>query len=88
MPRSDNLYALPPNLPVPEDDGACDHLPGLRLPAIPLPSTAGRQVDLSAPSGTTTPISRTSAPPSSASAPRIRTTSAKPSKGSISPSNC
>ena len=47
MPRTDNLYALPPDLPVPEDDGACDHLPGLRLPSIPLPSTAGREIDLS-----------------------------------------
>jgi peroxiredoxin len=46
MTRTDNLYALPEGLPVPQDDGACDHLPGLRLPAIPLPSTAGRQVDL------------------------------------------
>jgi peroxiredoxin len=47
MTRSDNLYELPADLPVPVDDGACDHLPGLRLPAIPLPSTAGRRVDLS-----------------------------------------
>jgi peroxiredoxin len=53
MTRSDNLYALPEGLPVPEDDGACDHLPSLRLPAIPLPSTAGRQVDLSALPGRT-----------------------------------
>jgi peroxiredoxin len=47
MTRSDNLYALPAGLPIPEDDGACDHLPGLRLPSLPLPSTAGRRVDLS-----------------------------------------
>src|SRR4029079_2551965 len=47
MPRTNNLYALPPDLPVPEDDGACDHLPGLRLPSIPLPSTAGGELDLS-----------------------------------------
>lgn len=33
MTRTDNLYALPEGLPVPEDDGACDHLLGLRLPA-------------------------------------------------------
>lgn len=39
-------YVLPPNLPVPMDDGACDHLRGLRLPAISLPSTSGRLVDL------------------------------------------
>jgi peroxiredoxin len=27
-----SVYELPPNLPAPEDDGACDHLVGLRLP--------------------------------------------------------
>lgn len=46
MPRGDNLYALPADLPIPVDDGACDHLPGSRLPAAPLPSTAGGLVDL------------------------------------------
>ncbi len=51
--RSDNLYALPKNLPVPRDDGACDHLAGLKLPAIALPSTRGRQVDVSRLGGTT-----------------------------------
>lgn len=47
MPRSDNLYELPENLPVPVDDGACDHLKGMSLPSVPLRSTAGRLVDLS-----------------------------------------
>jgi peroxiredoxin len=37
---------LPPDLPVPEDDGAADHLPGLALPAVALPSTAGGAVSL------------------------------------------
>ncbi len=46
MSRRDNLYALPDDLPIPTDDGACDHLPGLRLPSAPLPSTAGEVVDL------------------------------------------
>lgn len=46
--RSDNLYELPPDLPVPVDDGACAHLAGTRLPAVPLRSTAGRAVDLAA----------------------------------------
>jgi peroxiredoxin len=32
---------LPPGLPVPEDDGAADHLPGRELPALTLASTAG-----------------------------------------------
>jgi peroxiredoxin len=34
-------YVLPPDLPVPEDDGAADHLPGTRLPALVLDSSAG-----------------------------------------------
>lgn len=46
MPRSDNVYELPADLPVPADDGACAHLKGLRLPAVTLASTSGRNVDL------------------------------------------
>lgn len=30
---------LPPDLPVPEDDGAADHLPGMQLPEVDLPAT-------------------------------------------------
>jgi peroxiredoxin len=45
--RSDNLYELPKDLPVPVDDGACAHLAGMQLPAVRLVSTAGRVVDLS-----------------------------------------
>jgi peroxiredoxin len=40
---------LPVGLPVPEDDGACDHLPGMALPAIALEATDGEDVDLSRP---------------------------------------
>lgn len=36
-----NPMALPPDLPVPVDDGAADHLPGTPMPALSLPSTAG-----------------------------------------------
>lgn len=39
---------LPSDLPRPVEDGACDHLPGLALPPIRLPSTSGRLVDLGA----------------------------------------
>ncbi len=35
-------------LPAPADDGAADHLRGLKLPAIALPATAGAHVDLAA----------------------------------------
>jgi peroxiredoxin len=37
---------LPPDLPVPVDDGAADHLPGSRMPSVRLPSTGGRLVDV------------------------------------------
>jgi peroxiredoxin len=42
-----NLLDLPADLPVPIDDGACDHLPGMRLPSLALPATNGGMVDLS-----------------------------------------
>jgi peroxiredoxin len=42
---------LPAGLPVPTNDGACDHLPGLSLPSLALPSTAGGTVDLAAQPG-------------------------------------
>lgn len=47
-----NLTDLPDGLPVPTDDGACDHLPDAVLPSVALPSTAGRRVDLSTIAGT------------------------------------
>jgi hypothetical protein len=53
MSRTDNLYELPKNLPVPLNDGACDHLAGLQLPSVELLSTARRKVDLSTLSGKT-----------------------------------
>jgi len=45
--------SLPDDLPAPEDDGAARHLPGLRLPPVPLPATDGSSVDLSALPGLT-----------------------------------
>jgi peroxiredoxin len=36
-----DVYSLPPNLPVPEDDGAADHLVGLEVPALELESSLG-----------------------------------------------
>ena len=38
-------YVLPEGLPVPEDDGAADHLPGAAVPALVLASSSG-PVDL------------------------------------------
>jgi peroxiredoxin len=43
---SSDYTSLPQNLPVPEDDGAADHLPGSEVPAVALPSTLGGEVDL------------------------------------------
>jgi peroxiredoxin len=37
---------LPAGLPVPEDDGAADHLTGMGLPEVRLPSTLGETIDL------------------------------------------
>lgn len=53
MPHPDNLDELPENIPIPEDDGACGHLPGTRLPRLTLRSTSGDLVDLADLSGTT-----------------------------------
>ena len=53
MARSDNLYELPKNLPVPQDDGACDHLTGMKLPPVRMRSTSGREIDVSFLKGTT-----------------------------------
>jgi peroxiredoxin len=41
-----NLEQLPTDLPIPTDDGAADHLVGLAVPPIELPSTAGNTIKL------------------------------------------
>jgi peroxiredoxin len=46
MSGSDNVYGSLENLPVPIDDGACNHLTDLQLPAVSLMSTAGASVEL------------------------------------------
>jgi peroxiredoxin len=43
-----NFTELPPDLPVPEDDGAADHLPGRKLPHLTLAATTGIEIDLAA----------------------------------------
>jgi peroxiredoxin len=53
MALRDDIYELPKDLPVPLDDGACSHLPGMRLPSLLLMSTAGRTVELAKISGRT-----------------------------------
>jgi peroxiredoxin len=41
-----DIHTVPPDLPAPEDDGAADHLPDMRVPALGLPSTRGGEVRL------------------------------------------
>lgn len=45
---SHDPYTLPADLPVPEDDGAADHLTGMRIPRLQLPTTDQRALDLAA----------------------------------------
>lgn len=46
---ADNYTTLPADLPMPDDDGLAEHLvPGVRMPALTLPSSDGREVQLSA----------------------------------------
>ena len=42
-----NLNQLPTDLPVPQDDGACNHLVGMPLPYVALLATDGSMVNLS-----------------------------------------
>ena len=53
MARTDNIFEVPKDLPVPVADGACDHLTGMRVPSVQLKSTAGRAVDLAGLTGRT-----------------------------------
>ena len=41
-----NLNQLPANLPIPQDDGAANHLPGMRLPRLSLFATTGKELNL------------------------------------------
>ena len=41
-----NYTTTPDNLPVPQDDGAAQHLKGMSLPSIPLMGTHGAQVNV------------------------------------------
>jgi len=54
--RTEDLLTLPPDLPVPTDDGATDHLAGLAVPPIGLPSTDGGVVRLDDPSAPPTVV--------------------------------
>lgn len=47
---------LPDDLPVPVDDGACDHLTGMAVPDVALPSTGGGSVWLDDPAAPRTVV--------------------------------
>src|SRR5665213_922774 len=46
-PGQHNPNVLPSGIPVPQDDGAARHLPGMTLPDMALPATDGKMVNLS-----------------------------------------
>ena len=45
-PGTHDPNILPPNIPVPQDDGAARHLAGMRVPDLALPATQGAAVNL------------------------------------------
>ena len=44
--QKDALFNLPSDLPIPIDDGAAKHLPGMKVPAITLVSTSNRRLNM------------------------------------------
>jgi peroxiredoxin len=46
MPNTDHLYTIPDDLPVPEDDGAADHLLNAVVPPIALRATTGETINV------------------------------------------
>jgi peroxiredoxin len=49
VPRADDIHTIPEDLPVPEDDGAADHLLNAAVPPIALKATTGETVRLDEP---------------------------------------
>lgn len=52
-PGTHDPTRLPSGIPVPQDDGAARHLPGMRLPGLALAATDGTTVDLAQLAGRT-----------------------------------
>jgi len=52
-PGTHNPQILPSDIPVPQDDGAADHLAGMTLPDLALPATDGASVNLAKLAGRT-----------------------------------
>src|SRR4051812_8388328 len=53
MTTAHDPNVLPPDIPVPSDDGGARHLQGARLASVPLAATDGSQIDLSKLAGRT-----------------------------------
>ena len=53
VPGTHNPQVLPPDIPVPQDDGAARHLAGMKVPDQELPATDGVPVNLSRMKGRT-----------------------------------
>jgi peroxiredoxin len=53
MPLGDDIFTIPKDLPVPEDDGAADHLLDAIVPSTQLRATTGELVDVGALEGRT-----------------------------------
>jgi peroxiredoxin len=49
VPRADDIHSIPEDLPVPEDEGAADHLLNAVVPGIALKATTGETVRLDEP---------------------------------------
>jgi peroxiredoxin len=52
-PGAHNPLNLPPDIPVPDDDGGARHLPGMRVPDLALAATDGARVNLASLRGRT-----------------------------------
>lgn len=51
QPPPDVLRSIPADLPIPIDDGACEHLENMQMPNVSLSSTDDQQINLSSLSG-------------------------------------
>lgn len=51
QPPPDVIFTIPTDLPIPLDDGACDHLENMRIPNVSLWSTDDQEINLSRLSG-------------------------------------
>lgn len=50
-PPPDVIFSIPVDLPIPVDDGACEHLENMRIPNVSLWSTDDQEINLSSLSG-------------------------------------